>query len=59
MLNLNAFSTFAIEKPPLRGNISYQFAHLSKDKPLETVDVELLLRDSELGCNNGNKELLQ
>ncbi|XP_028413582.1 uncharacterized protein LOC114536425 [Dendronephthya gigantea] len=37
MLNLNVYSTFEIEKPPLRGNISYQFVHLSKDKPLETV----------------------
>ena len=37
MLNLNAINTFVIEKPPLRGNISYQFSHLSKDKSLDTV----------------------
>lgn len=37
MLNLNVFSTFSIEKPPLRGNISYQFAYLNKDKPLDCV----------------------
>ena len=37
MLNLNAFSTFEIEKSPLRGNISYQFSQISKDKSLDTI----------------------
>lgn len=37
MLNLNVFSTYAIEKPPVRGNISYQFAYLNKETPLDSV----------------------
>ncbi len=37
MLNLNAFSTFEIEKSPLRGNISYQFSQISKDKSVDTI----------------------
>ena len=37
MLNLNAFNTYAIEKPPVRGNISYWFGYLNKEIPLESV----------------------
>ena len=37
MLSLNALSTFTIEKPPLRENITYQFAHISKDESLDKV----------------------
>ncbi len=37
MLNLSALSTYSIEKPPLRSNISFRFAYLHKEQPLETV----------------------
>ena len=37
MLNLNAFNIYAIEKPPVKGNISYRFGYLNKETPLESV----------------------
>ena len=37
MLDLSVFSTFALEKPPLRGNISYHFINISKDTPLDVI----------------------
>eukprot|EP00112_Aurelia_sp_Birch-Aquarium-sp1_P008878 Seg199.13 transcript_id=Seg199.13/GoldUCD/mRNA.D3Y31 product="putative ATP-dependent RNA helicase R290" protein_id=Seg199.13/GoldUCD/D3Y31 len=37
MLDLNVFKTFAIEKPPLRSNISYHFLYLSKENTLENI----------------------
>ena len=51
MLNLNALSTFAIEKPPLRDNIAYHFVHISKDESLDrifgTLIEELKLKGSK------------
>ena len=42
MLELSPFTTFVLEKPPLRGNISYHFCNVGKDTPLDVVFGELL-----------------
>ena len=42
MLELSLFTTFVLESPPLRGNISYQFFNIGKDTALDVVFKELL-----------------
>jgi hypothetical protein len=37
MLNLSTLSTYSIEKPPPRSNISIRFVYAHKEQPLETV----------------------
>ena len=37
MLNLSTLTTYSIEKPPLRSNISFRFVYVHKEQPLETV----------------------
>ena len=42
MLELSLFSSFVLEKPPLRGNTSYHFCNVGRDSPLDVVFGELL-----------------
>ena len=37
MLSLSIISTYSIEKPPLRANISYNFVYVRKEQSLENV----------------------
>ena len=42
MLNLDVITTFSIEKPPLRANISYNFVYVRKEQSLENILAELI-----------------
>ena len=42
MLNLDVITTFSIEKPPLRTNISYNFVYVRKEQSLENILAELI-----------------